>query len=109
MDFKLYQEKAKETAIYPKTEPSWIYPLLGLGGESGEIFEKLKKVIREDGGKISEEKLILIKKELGDVLWYLSTLSTELGLSFDEIAEENLRKLASRKERDVLKGSGDLR
>lgn len=109
MEFSEYQEKAKETAIYPKTEPSWIYPLLGLAGESGEIFEKLKKVIRDDNGKISEEKLQLLKKELGDVLWYLSTLSTELGLKFDDVAKDNINKLASRKERDVLKGSGDLR
>lgn len=109
MEFKEYQKKAKETAIYPKTEPCWIYPLMGLAGESGEVFEKLKKVIRDENSKISEEKLQLLKKELGDVLWYLAMLSTELGLDFDEVAEENIKKLASRKERDVLKGSGDLR
>jgi NTP pyrophosphatase (non-canonical NTP hydrolase) len=109
MEFKEYQEKAKETAVYPKTEPSWIYPLLGLAGESGEIFEKLKKVIRDDGSKISEEKINLLKKEIGDVLWYLSTLSTELGLSLNEVAEENIEKLFSRKERNKLHGNGDLR
>lgn len=109
MNFKEYQEKAKETAIYPKTEPSWLYPLLGLGGETGEIFEKLKKVIRDENGRVSQEKLELIKKELGDVLWYLATLSTELGLDLNEIAEENIKKLFSRKERNVLHGSGDLR
>lgn len=109
MNFKEYQEKAKETAIYPKTEPSWLYPLLGLGGETGEIFEKLKKVIRDENGRVSQEKLELIKKELGDVLWYLATLSTELSLDLNEIAEENIKKLFSRKERNVLHGSGDLR
>lgn len=109
MDFKTYQEKAKETAVYPKTEPSWTYPALGLAGESGEIFEKLKKVIRDDGGKISQEKLDAIKKEIGDVFWYLSALATELGLSLDEIAEENIKKLFSRKERNVLHGNGDYR
>ena len=109
MNFKEYQEKAKETAVYPKTEPSWIYPLLGLAGETGEIFEKLKKVIRDEKGKISDEKLDLLKKEIGDVLWYLATLSTELGLDFNQIAEENIQKLFSRKERNVLHGSGDLR
>ncbi len=109
MEFKEYQEKAKETAIYPKTNPPWIYPLLGLGGESGEIFEKLKKVIRDESGEISDEKLELLKKELGDVLWYLSTLSTELGLDLNEVAEENIKKLFSRKERNTLHGNGDLR
>jgi NTP pyrophosphatase (non-canonical NTP hydrolase) len=109
MEFKEYQEKAKQTAIYPKTEPSWIYPALGLAGETGEIFEKLKKSLRDEKGILTQEKLELLKKEIGDVLWYLSTLSTELNLNFDEIAEENIKKLFSRKERDVLKGNGDSR
>lgn len=109
MDFKEYQTKAKETAIYPKTEPSWTYPALGLAGESGEIFEKLKKAIRDDGGKISPEKLDALKKEIGDVFWYLSALATELGLDLNEIAEDNIAKLFSRKERNVLQGNGDYR
>jgi NTP pyrophosphatase (non-canonical NTP hydrolase) len=109
MDFQEYQERAKSTAIYPKTKPSWVYPALGLAGESGEIFEKLKKALRDEQGKISDDRLILLKKEIGDVLWYLATLSTELNLNFNEIAEENLQKLLSRKERNTLHGSGDTR
>ena len=109
MDFKEYQEKAKETAIYPKTSPSWIYPSLGLAGESGEIMEKLKKILRDSNSKDKEERIIELKKEFGDVLWYLSALATELNFSLQEIAEENIEKLQSRKERGVLHGSGDSR
>ncbi|MEM4331100.1 MAG: nucleoside triphosphate pyrophosphohydrolase family protein [Candidatus Pacearchaeota archaeon] len=109
MNLREYQEKAKETAVYPKLKPSWIYPAFGLAGETGEILEKLKKILRDKEGHISKENLELIKKEIGDVLWYLSALSTELGLELDEIAEDNIKKLLSRKERNVLHGEGDLR
>lgn len=110
MDFKEYQEKAKETAMYPRLSPSWIYPALGVAGESGEIMEKLKKLLRDDDGNITEEKLDALKKEIGDVLWYLAALATELELSLNDIAEDNIKKLQSRKERGVLhKKEGDYR
>ena len=102
MKFEEYQEKAKETAVYPNLDPKWIYPALGLSGESGEVIEKLKKILRDDNGKISNEKLDSIKKELGDVLWYISALATELGLSLEEIAKDNVKKVQSRKERGFL-------
>jgi NTP pyrophosphatase (non-canonical NTP hydrolase) len=109
MDFNEYQEKANSTAVYPD-KFTIIYPALGLAGESGEVCEKIKKWLRDENGEVmSEERRQLLKKEIGDVLWYVASLSTDLGFSMDEIANENIEKLFSRKDRGVLKGSGDNR
>lgn len=108
MKFKDYQEKSKRTAIYPKDQAIYYLPL-GLVGESGEIADKVKKVIRDEKGKLNENTKKEITKELGDVLWYLSQLATELDFSLEEIAQNNLNKLASRKKRNRLEGSGDNR
>lgn len=109
MDFDEYQKESKKTAIYPKIGASFIYPTLGLADEAGEVVGKIKKVMRDDAGVISEEKLSDIKKELGDVLWYLSQIASELNLNLSDVAKANLEKLLSRKERGVLQGSGDNR
>lgn len=109
MDFDEYQRETKESAIYPKLNPPWIYPCLGLTGETGELIEKLKKILRDSDFIDKEEKINELKKELGDILWYLSQLSTELGFSFQDIAEENIKKVKSRSERGVLHGEGDNR
>ncbi len=109
MDFKTYQKLARRTAIYPKIGKSFIYPLLGLAGETGEVFEKFKKLFRDKKGKIDKEFLKMIEFELGDILWYLANLSSELGLSLDEIAQNNIQKIFDRKIRKKIKGSGDLR
>lgn len=109
MNFKEYQEKSRKTAIYPNQGNNFIYTTLGLVGESGEIAEKIKKVIRDGDGTITEEKRIELNKELGDVLWYLSQMASELKLSLDDIAENNIKKLYSRKERGKLQGDGDNR
>ena len=109
MDFNEYQEKAKETAIYPKLSPSWLFPSIGLSGELGEVMEKLKKIIRDDNGIITDEKKTELKREIGDILWYLSILSHELGLSLQEIAETNIEKIKSRHQRGVVHGQGDNR
>ena len=109
MTFEEYQKKSRETAIYPQVGSNFIYPTLGLAGEAGEVAEKIKKVLRDNKGEISSEKKEEIKKELGDVLWYVAQLSSELGFSLDEVAENNLKKLFSRKERGKLQGSGDNR
>jgi NTP pyrophosphatase (non-canonical NTP hydrolase) len=109
MNFSEYQEKSRKTAKYPNAGSDWTYPVLGLCGEAGEVAEKMKKVLRDCDGKIGETKREEIKKELGDVLWYISQLATELNLSLDEIAEKNIEKLYSRMERNKLKGDGDNR
>lgn len=109
MDFNEYQTKARSTAIYPNKNNNITYPALGLAGESGEVCEKFKKVIRDNEGIVSEEKTQEIKKELGDVMWYLANICCELGLTMEEVAEANIEKLFSRKERNKLKGEGDNR
>ena len=109
MNFEEYQKLSRKTALYPNKDDNFIYPTLGLMGESGEIAEKIKKVIRDEGGIISEEKRLELSKELGDVLWYLSQIATELKLPLDEIAKLNIEKLNSRKERGKISGSGDNR
>jgi NTP pyrophosphatase (non-canonical NTP hydrolase) len=109
MNFKEYQKKALVTALYSR-KYKVIYPALGLGNEAGEVLGKIKKWLRDEGGhRMSVERKEKIKDELGDVLWYLATLSQDLGLPLDNIAKSNLDKLQSRKKRGKLKGDGDKR
>ena len=109
MDFKTYQKKARETAQYPNLGSNNVYPTLGLVGEAGEVAEKVKKVIRDKNGVFDEESKNAIKRELGDVLWYISNLSDELGFKLDEVASENLEKLKLRAVKGKISGSGDDR
>lgn len=110
MNFNEYQEKASVTATYPSVGgATFIYPVLGLAGEAGEVAEKIKKIIRDDGGIVSAEKKIEIQKELGDVLWYVSEIARQLGIPLEDVAVGNIEKLLSRKERGQLHGSGDNR
>lgn len=109
MNFQEYQKKSRKTAIYPEAGNNFIYPTLGLAGEAGEVAEKIKKVIRDKGGVIDDETRELIKKELGDVLWYVAQIATELNLSLEDIASGNIEKLLNRLDRDKLGGSGDNR
>ncbi len=109
MDLNEYQKLAKETAVYP-LDNEIIYPVLGLAGEAGEVAEKVKKVIRDDGGDFSNpHHKHEIVKELGDVLWYLSAIASDLGVPMNVVAETNINKLRSRKERKRLQGNGDNR
>ncbi len=110
MDFEEYQEKSKKTDLGTVIKNSDLaYYALGLADESGEVAGKIKKLYRDYDGELSEEYKKEIAKELGDVLWYLTQLSTKLGLSIEEIAQMNIDKLYSRMEREQLKGSGDKR
>ena len=109
MDFKTYQKKARLTAQYPNLGSNNIYPTLGLVGEAGEVAEKVKKVIRDKNGIFDEKSKIGIKKELGDVLWYLSNLCTEFNFSLDDVASQNLEKLRVRSAKGKISGSGDDR
>lgn len=109
LTFNDYQKKARKTAIYPNLGKNIIYPTLGLAGEAGEVAEKVKKIIRDKNGIVGKEEKIEMVKELGDVLWYISNISSELGIKLSDLAQGNLDKLASRKDRGKLKGSGDNR
>ncbi len=109
MKFSEYQEKSRVTALYPDKDNNFVYPTLGLVGESGEIAEKIKKVLRDNNGELTEDKKTEIGKELGDVLWYIAQLSTELDMNLDKIAQGNIEKLYSRLERGKIGGSGDNR
>mgnify|MGYP001231699548 FL=1 len=108
MTLEEYQQTASQTALYPERYKI-IYPSLGLCGEAGEVAEKVKKLLRDNDGILSDEKKQEIKKEMGDVLWYLAALSTDLGLSLKDVAQANVDKLLSRKMRGTIKGSGDNR
>lgn len=112
MDFNLYQKKAHETASYPygiigkeAHAVDYIYPALGLAEEAGEVAGKYAKAVRDNAGVIDEERKREIVKELGDVLWFVSELCTNLNVSLDEVAQKNLDKLASRKARGVIHGN----
>ncbi|MCD6590003.1 nucleoside triphosphate pyrophosphohydrolase family protein [Candidatus Woesearchaeota archaeon] len=109
MEFKEYEEKARKTAVYPDRGNNLIYPVLGLAGEAGEVVEKVKKLIRDKNREIDAAFLEAIKKELGDVLWYIAAICAELGISMDEVARLNIEKLYSRMERNKLHGEGDDR
>ena len=108
MTLNEYQQKALETAVYPQ-EFKIIYPSLGLTGEAGECSDKVKKVIRDNGGQFTEEKKYELAKEIGDVLWYCATFANDIGYDLETIGQMNNDKLHSRQERGVLGGSGDNR
>lgn len=109
MELADYQGRSRATAVYPGAGENLTYPALGLCGEAGEVAEKVKKMLRDDGGELTEVRREALAGELGDVLWYLAQLATEAGLDLDAVAAGNLAKLESRARRQVLGGSGDLR
>ena len=109
MDLNAYQTAALQTAVYPEQGFNFTYPALGLCGEAGEVADKLKKVVRDNDGILTDPVRVAVAKELGDVLWYLAMVAYEMDHDLNEIAEINLTKLNSRKERGVLSGSGDNR
>jgi len=110
MTFDEYQKRALTTAISnpdPLMDKTiWV---MGVAGEAGEILEKWKKIVAYKDGKITDEDLRELSKELGDVIWYIAVLADRLGIPLGEIMEQNLEKLASRKIRGVQKGAGDNR
>ena len=107
-DLDMYQQVAKTTAIYPR-EQAIIYPTLGLTGEAGEVANKVKKIIR-DGSNKNDEKLVSeIKAEIGDCLWYIAVLADDFNIKLSDIASVNIEKLANRKKKGTIHGSGDTR
>ena len=109
MELNDYQRESRKTALYPNVGNNAIYPTLGLAGEAGEVADKVKKILRDKEGVFDKDSKDEIKFELGDVLWYLSQLSSELGYELEEVAHANLLKLSSRKSRGKIQGSGDNR
>ncbi len=109
MNFDNYQKEARKTAIYPNMDKNYIYPTLGLVGEAGEIAEKIKKIIRDKNGIFDNESKLALKKELGDVLWYVSNLCSEFNFSLEDVAKTNLKKLRLRAANGSISGSGDDR
>lgn len=110
MKFDDYQKQALTTALKNGDDlMDLMHWVLGVSGEAGEIAEKLKKIIRDKNGVMTEPDKIEFGKEIGDVLWYLAVLADHLGLTFNEVATVNLDKLADRKARHQLTGSGDNR
>lgn len=111
MDFDEYQALTQATAIYPGQGQfaGLTYAALGLNGEAGEVAEKVKKALRDDGGELSAARRREIVRELGDVLWYAARVSREIGVSLGDVAEQNIAKLLDRRARDMLTGSGDER
>lgn len=108
-NFDIYQHESRKTwNLIPMNHPI-VYPTMGLVNEAGEVAGKVKKIFRDRGGRISPADREALKGELGDVLWYLAQICTELDLSLQEVAEANLAKLFSRLERGQIKGDGDQR
>ena len=105
-----YQKEAHKTACYLGLEKGdYTYPVMGLSEEAGEVSGKFAKAVRDANGVIDEERRQAIKKELGDVCWFVAELSTLLDFKLEDVMQGNLDKLASRKARGVLHGSGDDR
>lgn len=110
MNLNDYQQRALTTASTTGDEfKDLLHWVLGINGEAGEVAEKLKKIIRDKDSQISDADRQELAKEVGDVLWYLAVFAHHLGLEFDDVAQANLDKLQSRKQRGVIKGSGDNR
>lgn len=114
MRFTDYQDQSRQTAVYPGAgNPDSVdglaYVTLGLAGEAGELANKVKKILRDQGGVITDQNRRELADELGDVLWYVSQFATQLDVWLVNVADDNLSKLKSRKERGVLSGSGDNR
>jgi NTP pyrophosphatase (non-canonical NTP hydrolase) len=109
MNFTEYQSKSRATAKYPVIGHGVIYPTLGLTNEAGEVAGKIKKIFRDKDGVIGEAEREALKGELGDVLWYISQVCTELDISLDEVADGNIAKLLDRQARGKIQGDGDTR
>jgi NTP pyrophosphatase (non-canonical NTP hydrolase) len=112
--FTGYQVATDETAVYPGAgdQDSIIalaYVTLGLAGEAGELANKVKKILRDQGGEITTENKVDLEAELGDVLWYLARVATQIGTPLAMVAESNIHKLRNRMIRGVIKGVGDNR
>lgn len=103
--FEDYKLAIDPLVLYPRRTKleALQYVVLGLNGEAGEVAEQIKKAMRNDNGELTPERIELLKKELGDVLWYLTRVADELDTTLAEIAEINVEKLFDRLEKGNLK------
>lgn len=111
-EFDEYQKVIIKYDTYSKcdlTEVGFVEKVLGLTGEAGETADKIKKILRDKDGVVSDEDRESISKELGDVLWYLASIARYLDLSLSEVASKNVAKLEDRYQRNKIHGSGDER
>jgi NTP pyrophosphatase (non-canonical NTP hydrolase) len=108
MQFNDYQKQAVANKVYGYGQPV-VYPALGLAEESGEVLGNVKKMLRDDGGQITPSRHTRLVSELGDVLWYISAIAHDMGVSLDDIASKNIEKISDRRSRNVVHGEGDTR
>lgn len=113
MEFNEYQKKSRKTAVYPGVGDNMQYLGLGIADEAGEVAGKISKLMRDHNitsvHDLTDELRTELVKEMGDVLWYVANLSTEIGVDLNDLAEKNIEKLYSRMDRDTLHGNGDNR
>lgn len=113
MTIQEYQDKALTTLSgehgCEDLSPKLLSQILGLVGESGEVAEKFKKIIRDNNGALSSDDKQSVIKELGDIVWYVNSIAHLLDSNLEEVMQGNLEKVLSRKQRGVISGSGDER
>lgn len=109
MDFSVYQSASAHTWTELEGMDAVYYLTMGLASEAGEVAGKVKKALRDHNGVIDQQRSLAIADELGDVLWYIARLADELGWDLNQVARNNIAKLADRKERGVIRGDGDKR
>ena len=120
MTFDEYQEISHKTAFYPpkiyvednegaRVLVKYVYATLGLAGETGEVVEKIKKIVRNQHGKLTVEDKQTIEKELGDCLWYMAEICSLFGIKMSSVAKKNIQKLQDRLDRNVICSEGDDR
>ena len=105
IDVDDYQTKAMKFRL-PTANAT--YALLNLAGEVGEVTSLAAKFIR-DGDQYPEDFRKSMKKELGDIMWMVAAVAADNGLLMSDVCRGNMDKLQSRKDRDVIKGSGNER
>lgn len=109
MNLNDYQQLALRTAAPKDKKNELFHLLLGLCGEAGEIAEKTKKIVRDHASDFSKLDKDDLTKELGDVLWHVAVIADYFDISFNDVGEKNIAKLADRLKRGTIGGSGDNR
>lgn len=115
MTFDEYEEQAVKFDVFFDTEDkspnsnAFLSKVFGIVGESGEFADKIKKIYRDGGGVMDDDKKAELRKELADIMWYVCVMNCYMGGTLEELAQSNIEKLSSRKERNLIHGKGDNR